>query len=56
LGARISIRSSGRVKLASLGRARVHATELLRFDPARYIKPAAPATAGHFRGIAVVSR
>lgn len=53
----ISIHSSGRVKLASLGRARVRVAELLcRLDPARYFKPVPPATAGQFRGIAVVAR
>jgi indolepyruvate ferredoxin oxidoreductase len=52
-----SIRGYGHVKLASLAIARARERELLnRFDPERYPRPAGPAVAGQFRGIAFTSR
>jgi indolepyruvate ferredoxin oxidoreductase len=54
----LSMRGYGHVKIANVALARVREAELLhRFAPDRYAKPvAAPATAGQFRGIAVVAR
>ncbi len=53
-----SMRGYGHVKIANVALARAREAELLhRFDPQRYPKPpAAPPTAGQFRGIAVVAR
>jgi indolepyruvate ferredoxin oxidoreductase len=51
------MRGYGHVKIANVALARAREAELLhRFMPERYSKPAASATAGQFRGIAVVSR
>jgi indolepyruvate ferredoxin oxidoreductase len=53
----LSMRGYGHVKIANVALARAREAELLhRFMPERYSKPAASATAGQFRGIAVVSR
>jgi len=53
----LSMRGYGHVKIANVALARAREAELLhRFLPDRYPKPAASATAGQFRGIAVVSR
>jgi len=53
----LSMRGYGHVKIANVALARAREAELLhRFMPERYPKPAASATAGQFRGIAVVSR
>ena len=51
-----SARGFGHVKLANQALARVREAELLhRFDPATYLRPAAPARAGQLKGIAVVA-
>ena len=52
----LSMRGYGHVKIANVALARAREAELLhRFLPDRYPKPAVAATAGQFRGIAVVS-
>jgi indolepyruvate ferredoxin oxidoreductase len=53
----LSMRGYGHVKVANVALARAREAELLhRFMPDRFPKPVAAATAGQFRGIAVVSR
>ncbi len=52
----LQVRGFGHVKLANAALARAREAELLhRFDPQRYPRPPAAATAGQIRGIAVVS-
>jgi indolepyruvate ferredoxin oxidoreductase len=53
----LSMRGYGHVKSANVLMARIREAELLHvFMPSSYPKPATTLTAGHFRGIAVVSR
>ena len=53
----MSMRGFGHVKIANVLLAQVREAELLhRFMPQHYPKPVAPAAAGQFRGIPVVSR
>ena len=50
----LAMRGYGHVKLANVALALVREAELLnRFSPQRYPRPAAPALAGQFRGIAI---
>ena len=53
----LSMRGYGHIKIANVALARAREAELLhRFMPERYPRPTTPASAGQFRGIAVVSR
>ncbi|MGE0799073.1 MAG: indolepyruvate ferredoxin oxidoreductase family protein [Lautropia sp.] len=50
----LAMRGYGHVKLANVALARIQEAEWLhRFDPQRYPRPEAKATAGQFRGIAI---
>ena len=53
----LGMRGFGHVKIANVAMAQAREAEWLhRWDPARYPRPAGPAQAGQFRGVAVVGQ